>query len=530
MSPRQKALLKEARRVTEAAKSRALVEAGSQTSQQPRFIPQGDEYFMSLAKWMKSAFETIPEYSNESRKRSKWLSEFWPQEPYLSGLINSVVQIDRNRGWTLVGGRNQVIRFTNVLHNWQVQPGRASWRDGIGAASLAFYTTDIGGLVEVGRQFKDGPMASMYHLDPTRCLLTPNIEAPLKYWPARPGRNGPRVIEFAPQDYMRTTSEINVDENFNGLGYSALSRCVELAITMMAVYRHEQEMLFARAPKGLLLLKGVTQQTWNNAMAVRDATLENREQEWFGSVAVLATSGMDDVDAKLVALSQLPAGFDQKLFTDLLIYGYSLCFGYDPREFWPVSSGALGTATETEAQHRKATGKGGKEFALAFQEELQGNLPDTLHFEFKERDVDGEMADAQLALAQAQVVMTLYGANNPDPVITKEQALEWLAEQGVIPREWTAVEEDVESDDTETVRQRMIEYPAVQRAVQTFPTELLVMYEYPSGKIRELSPRNGRTVQSVAKIMQQLARNIEEQDMEIIRPVTKIETITHMGR
>jgi hypothetical protein len=253
---------------------------------------------------------------------------------------------------------------------------------------------------------------------------------------------------------------------------------------------------------------------------------------------------MDDVDAKLVALSQLPAGFDQKIFTDLLIYGYALCFGYDPREFWPVSSGALGTATETEAQHRKATVKGGNEFCLGLQEELQGNLPDTLHFDFDARDASVEMAEAQLQLAQVQAVTAMLGVQ-PEAVLSKEQALTLLAEQGVIPREWTVVEEDVEATDTEDAdspdssvedvpgtegtptdeqaaqQARYLQMPEVQRALHDHPDEPLVEYHFDGrcGRIRELSiRRTHKTVHPIAEIMKRLAATVEAEDLRPLPP------------
>lgn len=508
-------------------------------SVQPRFDPKTDDYFVSAIHWAKEAFETIPPYSSDSRIRSRWLNQFWPNEPYLSGLINSVVQIDRNRGWSLVGGRNQVLRFTDVLHNWQVQPGRASWREGIGTMAQSFYTQDIGGLVEVGRQFRRGPMQGMYHLDPTRSVLSSKYEKPLRYFPPRTAGIGMGKIEFAPYDFMRVASAINIDEGYNGLGYCALSRCVELAITMVAVWRHEQEMLFARAPKGLLLLHNITEDAWVKAMTVRDADMDGQEKDWFGSVAVLATAGMDDVDAKLVALSQLPAGFDQKTFTDLLIYGYSLCFGYDPREFWPVSSGGFGSVAETDQQHAKATGKGGKEFCLGFQEELQGNLPDTLHFEFDERDVAGELEEATLQKAQIEVV------NAMGSLITPEQARSLLAEQGIIPREWTVAEEDVEATDTEDAdspdndgdedladenpdegtpeavpaeeAQQMYELPEVQRALTRFPGEPICRYTWDGrkGRIREVSLKHRKTYSLPSRVRQAMSRIVKEHDTEI---------------
>src|SRR5690242_20297214 len=125
-------------------------------------------------------------------------------------------------------------------------------------------------------------------------------------------------------------------------------------------------------------------------MAARDAALAGENYKYFDAVAVLA-SGAADVDAKLVALSQLPAGFDRRTFTDLLMFGYALVFGYDPIEFWPVQFGALGRGNETQIQHDKATGKGGLDFALGFQEQLQENLPDTLQYDLDQRDQDADL-------------------------------------------------------------------------------------------------------------------------------------------
>jgi len=67
---------------------------------------------------------------------------------------------------------------------------------------------------------------------------------------------------------------------------------------------------------------------------------------------------------------------------------------------------ALGTATETETQHRKATGKGGLDFALGFQEQLQRPdvLPETLHYEFEQRDEEGELLEIEVKTAQARLV------------------------------------------------------------------------------------------------------------------------------
>ena len=117
-------------------------------------------------------------------------------------------------------------------------------------------------------------------------------------------------------------------------------------------------------------------------MAARETNLSKLEREYYGGVAILAQEGVDQIDAKLVALSQLPAGFDLESVTKLIMLGIALAFGYDPIEFWPIDTGALGRSRESEIQHMKATGKGGIEFIRSFQDRLQRELPPTLLFEF----------------------------------------------------------------------------------------------------------------------------------------------------
>ena len=450
-------------------------------SRQPRFDPE-QTYYATL-RWLQDATLDEPEYVADSRKRDGWLRRFWRAESHLAGVVNSVVAIDKNRSWTLIGGRNQVNRYNAILRDAENGQG---WRHFTSQQALAYYTADIGAISEIGRDGEGGPLRALYTVDQVRCKLTGNVAYPLEY---KPARGLGKAQKWKQDEFFRCVSLPDSDEELLGLGYCAVSRCLELAKLMVAVYQHDQEKLGARAPKGLLLLKGIAQKQWEAAMEVRTASLNNAEQEYFGAVAILASTGPDEIDAKLVALSQLPDGFDLKTFTDLLMYGYALAFGYDPIEFWPVAAGALGRGRETEIQHRKATGKGGMEFALALQDQLQRELPDTLSFEFEQRDASGEMLDAAVAKAWADVADVLY--QKGEGILDREQVKSLLAERGVIPPEWTALEEDsvATAEDDRTDRQRLLESPQVQRSILRYPNEPIVRYRWPQNRIETLWER-----------------------------------------
>ena len=469
-----------AARKTKAAKEALEVIERAQTlSKQPRLGGTVDKerLFASVYKWLKSEAENEPKYQSDNRPRDRWLSEAWMKEPHLAGVINSVTAIDRNRDWSLTGGRNVVNRYNNILRDSEAGEG---WRYFAGRAALSFYTSDLGAVTEVGRDGPDGPARAFYNVDPTKCMLTGNAATPLSYTP----HNGKEQL-WNPADYFRTTPLPSIREEYRGLGLCAVSRVWQLIQLMIAIYEHDLEQLGARAPKGLLLLQNISEQQWTDAMAAREANLSKLEREYYGGVAILAQEGVDQIDAKLVALSQLPAGFDLESVTKLIMLGISLAFGYDPIEFWPIDTGALGRSRESEIQHMKATGKGGIEFIRSFQDRLQRELPPTLLFEFEQRDVSGELSDAQVQKAWADVFAVYYdkGAG----ILSADEVRQLMVKQGIIPAEWTMAEEQAQVDSTGEQRS-WLNTEAVWRSVFADPRQQIVRYSSKSNRTELLAP------------------------------------------
>lgn len=417
----------------------------SARSQQPRFntAVNPNEFFARLIQIF-SDEDPLPPYEKDSRKLDKWLMKFVKTEPHLNGVLSSVTAIDKNRGWSVTGGRNQVRRITDMLHNFEAAPGLVGWRPGFGFASKSFWSTNMGSVVELGRRGAGGPLGKLFTVDPSRCVLVGDPVLPLKYYPPHG-----KVQKWDVDDYFRIASNVDLDEEFNGLGECAVYRAVGIAQIMVALMRHNSESLLARAPRGLLLLSGIREDQWDAAMAARDAELDADEVKYFGALAVLA-SAATSVDAKLLALSQLPQAFNLKDWMDMTMYGYSLCFGYDPSEFWPVQYGALGRGNETQIQHEKATGKGRLDFVLGFQEQLQRFLPPTVDYAVEQRDDQGDLLHASVLQAWVNVAKTMYEATDVSglPLITNEEARVLLAEFGVIPSTWSPTA-DVHSTDTD---------------------------------------------------------------------------------
>lgn len=455
------------------AETTEQISRASEDSRQPRFKSRGDMvtyiWHTLLDKWTKDTIQNVPDYTPSSRTLDKWLSDFWRTETLLSGVVANVVSIDKNRGWNLTGGRNQVARFTRVLRGVE---GGSGWRRFASLQSESFWTTNIGSISEIGRLGRDGPLGALYHVDPTKCELTGSIKEPLKYYPSQG-----KPQRWAPGDFMRSTSLPMIQEEYRQLGFCAVMRAVQFAILMVAIYRHDREMLFSLMPKGLLLMSGIDEQDWEDAMEANAERLSAKEREFYSGLSIFFSGSMGDIDAKLVSLSQLPHGFDMESWVNLLMYGYALVFGYDPREFWPVSGGSLGTGKESEIQAMKATGKGGLDFALTYQDNLQRELPPTLLFEFEQRDAFGEASEYEAIRAFAEAVNEMAAPSGPGQMetLSPEQRRILYAERGFIPDEWTITEEDVTATDVESVeRDRLLSQPQILRACEAYTDEPII--------------------------------------------------------
>lgn len=435
-------------------------------SKQPRFDEkQQARLATAVLNWIKEGVEDIPDYARDSRKRDKFLRAFWRKEPHWAATINTMTLIDSSRAWTMIGGRNQVRRYTGMMH---MAENGAGYRPFFSKQALSYRVTDMGALTELGRDIEDGPLRALYHLDSARCALTGDPNRPLVYSPPEG-----KEQEWKPGDFFRVASMPNDDERFNGLGYCATSRVYEGLLLLYAVLQHDQEKLWAKMPKGILTLHNISTEQFEKALLARKARLEGMGREFFAGVITLGSTGQEQVEAKLLALSQLPEGFSREDFINQTINLYAAAHGMDPREFWPVSGGTLGTGRETEEQHRKAATKGALEFPLAFQEQLQRYLPATLDFNYEERDAQGQLEDAQVAMAWAEVATLLYqtGLDIGSPLLDREKALSLLVDRQIIPPEWTeGIQEETIATDTvdvtDRIRQRARQSLRVQKAIQ----------------------------------------------------------------
>jgi hypothetical protein len=445
-------------------------------SKQPRFTAdQLKQFYALIERWVEESNFNAPPYGVNSMPRDEWLRQFWHREPLWAGVLKSTMNIDKNRGWTLTGGRNQVAQYTKVLREAE---GGAGWRRYVGLQSLSYYTADIGAITELGFDSVggEGPLRALWSVDPARCELTGKRETPLRYHPASGVQQ-----DWKPDWYMRAVSMESTDEAMLGLGYCATDMALDLATIMVAIWRHDKEMLFAKMQKGLLLMQGISEGQWETAMEAHAERLTAKEREFFSGLSIFF--GDQELDAKLVALSQLWEGFTLQEWVNVLMNGYALIVGYDTTEFWPVNWGGISHGTETEVSALKATGKGGLDFVLAYQDNLQRELPETLLFEFEQRNEQGDIMEADVAERWGVAINAMAAPSGPGmaETLSVEEKRQLLAQRGLIPDEWTAEEEEETTSDTDSAPEERAIPDYVLRAARAFPGEPIVRYSWPAG-------------------------------------------------
>jgi hypothetical protein len=79
------------------------------------------------------------------------------------------------------------------------------------------------------------------------------------------------------------------------------------------------------------------------------------------------------------------------------------------REFWPLSSGSLGTATETEVMHQKAKGKGIGKVISTLERAINWKvLPSSIEFKFDFQDDEEDLLRAQIEDAKTTTIMKMW--------------------------------------------------------------------------------------------------------------------------
>lgn len=407
-------------------------------SQQPRLANVEETFPYLLSMWQHT--DDLPAWG--APLRTAKLREYVHNEPILSGAFSSMVQKACSLDWQVIGGRNRIKRFQELLA--EAEDGKG-WQNTLSPLVQDYWGTDLGGAWELARRTKNGPVEGVYNLDAECLTLTGSVSYPIRYTPKlNSGKLSKKdAVKLRPGDFARIVDLPSADEAKYTLGFCAVSRAIRASKVLLALYNYEEEKLTDMPMPGVVTVTGLTMGEVADAFALYQAHRDSKQQAIFKGLLWLAaqTSPGMSIDAKLVSFAGLPENFDKDQTFSLYIYTLALAWGVDAREFWPATqSGA--TKGEAEVQAQKAKGKGFGQMLSAVERTINWSiLPSGIEFAFDRRNDDDDLARE---IWRGQVISNVRKLWEPPAgkgavagMIDTEEARRMLVELQALP-DWLA--------------------------------------------------------------------------------------------
>jgi len=373
---------------------------------------------------------------------AKWLDDLWKEEPILAGAVYSMVAKMQSMNWKVEGGRNNTGRVSEMLARARYMWG-FDWAGFIGSTANDFYTQDNGFYWDVARSSEWGMLTDLAHIDTQCCVLTGNARYPMYYHSSITSDDH----WYRPDEFIHATSLNLPREREMGAGWCAVSRCARAAKLLMALHNYDSEKLSNLPPEGVAAVTGLTDREFRQAIAMWQTERKKNSALTYPQVLWLIGSNPGaKVSVEMTSFSSIPESFDRETVVQQYVNTLALCFGVDAREFWSMSTAALGTAAETEVQHLKARGKGGGEFISIVESAINSELPDNVQFKFDTQDIEEDMVNAEYAQAVIDsYIKLIYPPNNliaTEAVLDIKTFKRILADKGVLP-EWAVGDDRV---------------------------------------------------------------------------------------
>lgn len=351
-----------------------------------------------LLNWLVSGTGLVSPWWSTSRDRQ--LREFWHKSDHLSGALYALESKMTAIPFRVLA-RDQSIRKDMLEADRLSESLKSSaelgqgWTTFFGRFVEDLLTQDNGAFAEViGPGNPNGPIVgapiSVANLDAARCQRTGNPTYPVVYTDSD-GKmyrlHTSRVIFMS-----QMTSPIL---EMYGVGFCGVSRCLNVAQTLIDLMVYKQEKLGSRPHRSVMITKGqLDPNDVAKAFSQAEASMTNQGLSRYSKTVVIGSSSLPEAGIDMLDLASLPDGFNEETSLVLGMATVALAMGMDARELFP----AMGTgATRADAmiQHLKQRGKGpGQILEMTESAFNMKFLPSYLRMEF---DFQDDAQDRQAA-------------------------------------------------------------------------------------------------------------------------------------
>ena len=345
-----------------------------------------------------------------SPERDTNLRLFWMKagNDILQGAISSMVKWGTTLPWNLEGPKRRIPVFQKTLSESEFGQG---WQTLIAKTLIDYYTQDKGATWELIGGGKpdgvlEGPVIGIAHLDSQFVQPTGDTVYPIIFLNPKTGSShkihATRVVRFVDMP--------SPNETMNGIGFSATSRVLASSQILLKLAQFKNEKLSDMPEAGLLLLNNIMPSQWDDAIAEHQRGRRKLGQEiWSNILALFSLDPAQPATANFVNFASIPEGFDEFQATNIYVNIVALAFGVDPREFWPLSGGSLGTGKESEIMSQKAKGKGKGDVISMIERAINWHvLPENIHFSFDNQDDEEDKLRAEINKTKVETIMNMF--------------------------------------------------------------------------------------------------------------------------
>lgn len=339
----------------------------------------------------------LPSYG--SRERDRWLRHYdrhdWNTvwRGARAGVINKIVSAPTK----ILGDKATVAYYQDICQYAQFGAG---WSRLWGMVLRDFLSLDNGGWVEIiGPGMPDEPIqgrvTGLAHLDSLRVWPTGNAEYPALYYSPITGK----LHKMHRTRIWRMVDAPDGDELLYGHGESALSRAIAISQREMLMGRYIEAQLDDKPAPGIVAVSGTTK---TNMDAAEAHFLQRKQADDGGDVFgktlfLFSLDPANPIQVQPTTFSTPPEKFSFTEYTQLDVNALALALGVDKQELWELTSGTLGSGTQSVILAQKSRGKTIGVILSSITRFMNIHvLPEPAEFKFEFPDAEQDAATAQL--------------------------------------------------------------------------------------------------------------------------------------
>lgn len=383
---------------------------------------------MSLVRWLSKSGQYVSPWWSEQRDID--LRQFWKRSDHLSGAIYSMVSKINSIPFKIVprnvADRTQYNRAEKLQEEMEATSQFGDgWQLLISRMLEDYLGQDNGMFAEViGEGDPNGPLIgrplSVAHLDASRCQRTGNAEYPVLYR-AQSGK----LHQLHYTRVMFASQMSSPIEDMYGVGFCAVSRCINVSQVLVDILTYEQEKLGSRPHRAILIAKGGLEPIdIARAFEIAEGSMDSQGLSRYSKVVLTGSASMPEAAIEKIELSSLPDGFDEQTSITLGMATIALAFGVDARELFPAM-GAGATRADAMLQHLKQRGKGPGQILQTMEQLFNYKyLPRDYKLVFDFQDDAQDRQEAEIAKIRAERRVQDRSSGAVDIRTTRELMLE----------------------------------------------------------------------------------------------------------